>query len=76
MPVRVFAMLVCGSRMLFGGFVIPVIVVMGRLMMMVSGRVMMGGSLQMMLRRLMLFWRGHGFILQTMRSRGMRKILN
>jgi hypothetical protein len=45
MSVRMLAMLVCRGGMLLSGFVIAVIVVMGRLMMVVSGRVMMGRGL-------------------------------
>jgi hypothetical protein len=44
MSVRMLAMFVCRSGMFFSGFVIAVIVVMRRLMMVVSGRVMMGRS--------------------------------
>jgi hypothetical protein len=60
------AVLVGRHGVFFGGIMIAVFVVMGRLVMMVSCGVMMSSSLQMMFGRFMFFGRGHGFLLQVM----------
>lgn len=57
-PVGMFAMFVSLGGMLLGGFVIAVLVMMGCLVVVMSGRMMMSGGLQMVLRRVMLL--GHG----------------
>jgi hypothetical protein len=63
MSVSMLTVLVGRHRMLFGGFMIAVFVVMRRLMMVVSRSVMMSGGLQMMFARFVFFGRGHGFLL-------------
>jgi hypothetical protein len=63
MPVGVLTMLVSRGRMLLGLLVLAISMMMGRLKVMVGGRVMAGRGLVMMVNRRMfvLFW--HGCIL-------------
>jgi hypothetical protein len=66
MFVSMLAVLVGRHRMLLGGLMIAVFMVVGRLMMVVSRSVMMSGSSQMMFARFIFFGRGHEFLLQVM----------
>jgi hypothetical protein len=66
--VPMFAMLVCGRRVLLGLFMLPVIVVVGRLEMVMGGGVMMGGGQMVMLGGWVLLSFGHDRVLRKKRE--------